>query len=42
MQVVYLNLPEERKAYEDSIKYYRDLKNSVDTARIKGLQEGWI
>lgn len=32
--------PEERKAYEDSIKYYRDLKNSVDTARTEGLQEG--
>lgn len=32
--------PEERKAYEDSIKYYRDLKNSVDTARLEGLQEG--
>lgn len=32
--------PEERKAYEDSIKYYRDLKNSMDTARIEGLQEG--
>lgn len=32
--------PEERKAYEDSIKYYRDLKNSVDTARTDGLQEG--
>lgn len=30
--------PEERKAYEDSIKYYRDLKNSYDTAH----QEGWV
>jgi predicted transposase/invertase (TIGR01784 family) len=42
MQSVYLNLaqftPEERKAYEDSIKYYRDLKNSYDTAH----QEGWV
>jgi predicted transposase/invertase (TIGR01784 family) len=32
---------EERKAYEDSIKYYQDLKNSVDTARTEGcLREG--
>ena len=40
MQSVYLNTfsPEERKAYEDSIKYYRDLKNSYDTAH----QEGWV
>ncbi|WP_020394152.1 Rpn family recombination-promoting nuclease/putative transposase [Thiolinea disciformis] len=30
--------PDERKAYEDSIKYYRDLKNSYDTAH----QEGWV
>jgi predicted transposase/invertase (TIGR01784 family) len=31
---------EERKAYEDSIKYYRDLKNSYDTAHQEGLVEG--
>jgi len=27
----------EREAYEDSLKYYRDLKNSLDTAE----EEGW-
>lgn len=32
--------PEERKAYEDSLKHYRDLKNSTETARLEGLQEG--
>ena len=52
MQAVYLNPltfaiaqlsqfnPEERKAYEDSIKHYRDLKNSFDTAHQEGLAEG--
>ena len=39
-EVIYLAqfTPKERKAYEDSIKYYRDLKNSYDTAH----QEGWV
>lgn len=32
--------PAEREAYEDSLKYYRDVKNSLDTAREEGLQEG--
>lgn len=32
--------PEERNAYEDSLKYYRDLKNVVDTSREEGIQEG--
>jgi predicted transposase/invertase (TIGR01784 family) len=32
--------PEERDAYEDSLKYYRDLKNVVDTSREEGVQEG--
>ena len=32
--------PDERKAYEDSMKYYRDLKNSYDTAHQAGLEEG--
>ena len=32
--------PQERQAYEDSLKHYRDLKNSTDTARLEGLQEG--
>ena len=47
---VYLNLfekakiarfkPEERVAYENSLKYYRDLKNVIDTAREEGREEG--
>ncbi|HRK28244.1 MAG TPA: hypothetical protein PK239_13285, partial [Chitinophagales bacterium] len=32
--------PEERNAYEDSLKYYRDLKNVVDTSREEGIKEG--
>lgn len=32
--------PEERKAYESSLKYYRDLKNVTDTAREEGREEG--
>ena len=31
---------EEREAYEDSLKYYRDIKNVVDTSREEGLKEG--
>jgi predicted transposase/invertase (TIGR01784 family) len=31
---------EERMAYEDSLKHYRDLKNSIDTARAEGKAEG--
>ena len=30
----------ERMAYEDSLKYYRDIRNVENTAREKGLQEG--
>jgi predicted transposase/invertase (TIGR01784 family) len=30
--------PTERQEYEDSLKVYRDLKNSIDTA----VEEGWI
>ncbi len=26
--------------YEDSLKYYRDLKNSLDTAREEGIEQG--
>lgn len=33
---------EERQAYEDSLKYYRDLKNVVDTSREEGIEEGKI
>lgn len=32
--------PAERQAYEDSLKYYRDLKNVTNTARDEGLEEG--
>ena len=32
--------PLEREAYEDSLKYYRDLKNSIDTAKDEGKAEG--
>lgn len=31
---------EEMMSYEDSLKYYRDLKNSLDTARQEGLEQG--
>jgi len=32
--------PDQVRSYEDSLKYYRDLKNSLDTAREEGLQAG--
>ena len=32
--------PEEVQAYEDSLKAYRDLKNSLDTAFEEGIQQG--
>jgi predicted transposase/invertase (TIGR01784 family) len=31
--------PEERTKYEDSLKYYRDIKNSLDTAKAEGKLE---
>ncbi|WP_072620580.1 Rpn family recombination-promoting nuclease/putative transposase [Spirulina major] len=31
---------EQLRGYEDSLKYYRDLKNSMDTARAEGREEG--
>jgi len=31
--------PTEREQYEDSLKYYRDLKNVTDTAKLEGKQE---
>ena len=34
--------PEQVRSYEDSLKYYRDLKNSLDTARDEGKIEGKI
>ena len=32
--------PEAQREYEDSLKTYRDLKNSLDTAEEKGRVEG--
>ena len=32
--------PEEKEAYEESLKYYRDIKNVVDTSREEGRIEG--
>lgn len=32
--------PAQVRSYEDSLKYYRDLKNSLDTARNEGVMEG--
>jgi len=32
--------PEEREAYEESLKYYRDIKNVVETSRKEGVVEG--
>ena len=34
--------PDQVRSYEDSLKYYRDLKNSLDTARDEGKIEGKI
>ena len=34
--------PEEREEYEESLKYYRDLKNSLDTAREEGEVKGML
>ena len=33
---------EELREYEDSLKTYRDLKNSLDTAEEKGREEGRV
>ena len=32
--------PEERQDYEESLKVYRDMKNVLDTAELKGLKKG--
>lgn len=32
--------PEERQDYEDSLKVYRDMKNVLDTAELKGMRKG--
>ena len=34
--------PDERMDYEESVKIYRDLKNSIDTAREEGIEKGKI
>ena len=34
--------PEELREYEDSLKAYRDIKNSIDTARREGRMEGRV
>ena len=34
--------PDQVRSYEDSLKYYRDLKNSLDTAKDEGRIEGKI
>ncbi|MEO1627062.1 MAG: Rpn family recombination-promoting nuclease/putative transposase, partial [Bacteroidota bacterium] len=31
--------PQEREAYEESLKYYRDIKNVVDTSKAEGKME---
>ena len=31
---------EEYQNYEDSLKQYRDIKNSLDTAREEGMEKG--
>jgi len=32
--------PKERQSYENSLKYYRDMENSLDLKYAKGLEEG--
>lgn len=32
--------PKEKQQYEDSLKYYRDIKNVVDTSKEEGREEG--
>ena len=32
--------PDERRAYQASLKYYRDINNIVDTARQEGVEQG--
>ncbi len=33
--------PEERQAYEESLKHYRDLKNVIDTSFLEGEEAGF-
>jgi predicted transposase/invertase (TIGR01784 family) len=32
--------PKDRQSYENSLKYYRDMENSLDLKYEKGLKEG--
>ncbi len=32
--------PEERAAYQESLKHYRDIKNIVDTSKAEGMEKG--
>ena len=32
-------IPDQIRLYEDSLKYYRDLKNSLETAKEEGREE---
>ncbi len=34
--------PKEKEQYEESLKYYRDLKNVVDASKEEGIIEGKI
>ena len=34
--------PNERKAYEESLKHYRDIKNVIDTSREEGIKVGIV
>lgn len=34
--------PKEREAYEESLKYYRDIKNVVDSSKEEGREERTI
>lgn len=38
----YISLPTEFSEYERSLKAYRDLKNSLDTAKEDGREEGIV
>ena len=44
----YINLliakftPEEQRAYQNSLKYYRDLNNVVETSRQEAIEEGIV
>ncbi len=37
-----LGFKQELREYEDSLKAYRDIKNSIDTAKEEGREEGRV